>query len=503
MRVRGRRGSAPLRRMLRLALRARPRPIVVAGALAGCGAAVAAGSTLRRGGRDANANVGRDSAATLRTPVVSPLVQQLQARAAALAAAFVPGLVARADAPASDDSDAQGLIDKLVRRALELRDQSHHAVEPWLEEWKMGGDGDKKRDHDGEDLVLELVKALRDHGMQFTDSVFPPAAESLYRSVPSEADDGGGDTSIRKDLQPFLSTVSGIEWKRAGEIGDVPGQDMTSVVFSDDIAPDDIAQGMLGNCYFLAALASCASAKDDHLLKDLIIEEGQDVGLYGVKFFVNGRWATVIVDDYFPCTQDANGAWQPIFAKSKTHDGSPPEQVELWVMIFEKAWAKLHGSYQATEGGWTEDALNYLTAGKTFNFNFDENKAVAWDGLVDLVKRGQENEEFMAFLSSTVRSELSGDMEALEEKGLCTGHAYSVLDAVELPTGDKVIQLRNPYVQTAESSGKETCCVFLLAKPPIQCIARLHAFTDHRRLNLCECLLLKQVGNLRMDGRVE
>ena len=32
-------------------------------------------------------------------------------------------------------------------------------------------------------------------------------------------------------------------------------------------------------------------------------------------------------------------------------------------MIFEKAWAKLHLSYEATAGGLTEDAASYLSAG--------------------------------------------------------------------------------------------------------------------------------------------
>ena len=32
-------------------------------------------------------------------------------------------------------------------------------------------------------------------------------------------------------------------------------------------------------------------------------------------------------------------------------------------MIFEKAWAKLHLSYEATAGGQTEDAASYLSAG--------------------------------------------------------------------------------------------------------------------------------------------
>eukprot|EP01043_Picozoa_sp_COSAG02_P015424 COSAG02_NODE_658_length_18775_cov_3.825712_13_plen_411_part_00 len=342
------------------------------------------------------------------------------------------------------DGESIGEIDEMVRRVFGLRNQSHHAMKPWVEQWKMGGKGEMKRDHDGEELVLELVQTLRSRGLKFTDSQFGPNDASLYQSVPA-AGAGDGDQSVRKDLAPFLSTVSGIEWKRADEIGDVPGKDMSSVVFSDDIAPDDIAQGNLGNCYFLAALASCAAAKEDHLLRDLIVEEGHDVGLYGVKFFVNGRWVTVIVDDYFPCTQDYSGAWQPIFAHSKVHDGSPPEQVELWVMIFEKAWAKLHGSYEATAGGWTEDALNYLTAGKSFSCDFDDNFYEAWQSLVSLVRRGQHNEETMAFLSSSTRPELAGDMVELEAKGLCTGHAYSVLDALELPTGDRVIQLRNPW----------------------------------------------------------
>ena len=33
-------------------------------------------------------------------------------------------------------------------------------------------------------------------------------------------------------------------------------------------------QGRVGNCYFLAAIASCADGEGDLLIKDLIIEEG-------------------------------------------------------------------------------------------------------------------------------------------------------------------------------------------------------------------------------------
>eukprot|EP01050_Picozoa_sp_SAG11_P010535 SAG11_NODE_1059_length_6002_cov_2.976453_3_plen_96_part_00 len=44
---------------------------------------------------------------------------------------------------------------------------------------------------------------------------------------------------------------------------------------------DDVAQGSLGNCYFLAAISACAVGERDILLRDLLVEEGADVGIYG------------------------------------------------------------------------------------------------------------------------------------------------------------------------------------------------------------------------------
>lgn len=42
------------------------------------------------------------------------------------------------------------------------------------------------------------------------------------------------------------------------------------------LAPKHVhcVQGRLGNCYFLAALSSCADGDSDVLIKDLIIEDG-------------------------------------------------------------------------------------------------------------------------------------------------------------------------------------------------------------------------------------
>jgi calpain-15 len=53
----------------------------------------------------------------------------------------------------------------------------------------------------------------------------------------------------------------------------------------------------------------------------------------------------VTVDDYFPCHPDGG----PIFSICK---GS-----ELWIMILEKAYAKLHGSYLSLRGGYAIEAF--------------------------------------------------------------------------------------------------------------------------------------------------
>lgn len=66
-------------------------------------------------------------------------------------------------------------------------------------------------------------------------------------------------------------------------------------------------------------------------------------GIYTVRFNIEGAWKPVVVDDYLPCKKK-NGGGEPAFATSN-------KPGELWVSILEKAYAKLHGCYEALEGG--------------------------------------------------------------------------------------------------------------------------------------------------------
>ena len=90
-------------------------------------------------------------------------------------------------------------------------------------------------------------------------------------------------------------------------------------------------QGALGDCYFLTALSVLAEWPD-RVRKLFIDDKVNDSGVYGAWVTKNGERFPVLVDDYIPVDGDA-----PAFSQS--------HGPELWVIILEKAYAKINGGY--------------------------------------------------------------------------------------------------------------------------------------------------------------
>ena len=139
------------------------------------------------------------------------------------------------------------------------------------------------------------------------------------------------------------------------------------------------------------------------------------------------------IDGHIPCVFG-----NPAFSKS--------DKEELWVMLLEKAWAKLYGSYKQIEAGFAEEPLHDLT-GAPIKHLFPRQKfEESWEYLL----KASELEYAM------VASSNPGSDSQTSKAGIVQGHAYTFLNATLLDTGEgeeRVVQLRNPW-GSGEFKGK-------------------------------------------------
>jgi len=301
------------------------------------------------------------------------------------------------------------------------------------------------RDGQGENEVMQLGLSLcmQDMDVEFVDPHFPPDNTSLFHGTPPSTY-GNAEVTNRTDQDGFLAGRTGIEWKRPYEIW----PDHEIVVFSGTVDQNDVGQGALGDCYHIAAMSSLGVGDNDNLVQDLIIEDYGHIGLFGVKHFLNGRWVTVVIDDLFACTPDGWGGWNPCFVTPRDHAENVEGEKEIWPMLFEKAFAKLHHSYEALSGGFEYDSSNYLTGGVVDDlWDGDKEAKPNFDWVLNAV--GGLNPD--ASLFTSLHREL--DTDECWDMGLVTGHAYSIVKAKRLSTGDELLQVRNPWGSDVEWCG--------------------------------------------------
>uniref|UniRef100_A0A8C8SVC4 Calpain-3 n=1 Tax=Pelusios castaneus TaxID=367368 RepID=A0A8C8SVC4_9SAUR len=130
----------------------------------------------------------------------------------------------------------------------------------------------------------------------------------------------------------------------------------------------------------------------------------------------------VVIDDCLPTYNN-----QLVFTKSSQRN-------EFWSALLEKAYAKLHGSYEALKGGNTTEAMEDFTGGVT---EFYEIKDAPKD-IYKIMKHAIDRGSLMA---------CSIDYETRMTCGLVKGHAYSVT-ATSFKAGKiKLVRLRNPWGQ--------------------------------------------------------
>ena len=250
-------------------------------------------------------------------------------------------------------------------------------------------------------MPLDAIrKKLRDAQVNFIDIEFPPVENSIY--PPTEA-------------QPFNQPIV---WKRPHEFMVVDESQglFSPEVFYKKIEPNDIKQGQLGDCWFMCALASLAEMPN--LVERLFItQKYNEEGLYRIKVCKNGEWMEVTVDDYFPCTAEGG----PIFSRANGN--------ELWVLLLEKAYAKIHGNYYTLRGGFANEGMMDLTGSPTECFDFEDQATQDMIDSGEFFKKMKSFDESGYLISSSTAgedrwTETGGPTEA---GGLVPGHAYSII----------------------------------------------------------------------------
>ncbi|KAG8851780.1 hypothetical protein FRC20_001664 [Serendipita sp. 405] len=226
------------------------------------------------------------------------------------------------------------------------------------------------------------------------------------------------------------------------------------VFFKDGATSSDIAQGGVGDCWFLAALAIVASVPG--LIERICVAQDQEVGIYGFIFFRDGMWQDVVIDDQLCVTtspyDEAEYDKKSIYHYDRElydsiarrgrrilYFGRSREENETWVSLLEKAYAKFYGSYSNISGGWTSEGIEDLTGGVSH-----------LQSVVDVLNRDRLWTELVEYTHEKNKTRTYACAKMgwgwTTQDNIVYNHAYSILRAVEYKE-KKFLVIRNPWGQ--------------------------------------------------------
>jgi hypothetical protein len=200
-------------------------------------------------------------------------------------------------------------------------------------------------------------------------------------------------------------------------------------LFQNGLSADDVYQGGLGTCYYLATLAAIAQEKPDYI-QNMFTDNGDNT--FTVRFYNNGVADYVTVDRYLPTYSSGNAVYAGWGGGSYTSTSN-----ELWVALVEKAYAQLAesgwsrsststNSYADISGGWMSSVISQVAGLGTSS---SEAVNMTQTQLINLVNSNQV---------LTV-----GFVDAADNTlGVVNGHAYTIT-AYNATNG--TFHLRNPW----------------------------------------------------------
>ncbi|XP_053568544.1 enolase-phosphatase E1-like isoform X26 [Bombina bombina] len=206
--------------------------------------------------------------------------------------------------------------------------------------------------------------------------------------------------------------AEGVVWLRPSDIKPNPQ------FFVDGATLADVRQGILGDRWILASIASLTTNKD---LLNLVVPENQSfqndyAGIFHFKLWQYGEWVDVVVDDRLP-TKDG----QLIFVKSGTEN-------EFWSALLEKAYAKLNGSYGTLTGGEPFEALQDFTGGISEVYYLKE----APNDLFQIIQKSLKTKSILTCSATNDKKEASEDDNVVQDQSDSVPATEETSDKVEV-----------------------------------------------------------------------
>ncbi len=114
---------------------------------------------------------------------------------------------------------------------------------------------------------------------------------------------------------------------------------------------------LIKDLFFLGAVMMLFRKKEE-FMKNLVIDYKNvdtniKAGFCGFTFFINGEWKHVTVDTYIPCNTETEAILSNVGSSKNS----------IWLCLLQKAYAKIHRSYEALNDVSVKNTLVDLTGG--------------------------------------------------------------------------------------------------------------------------------------------
>lgn len=233
-------------------------------------------------------------------------------------------------------------------------------------------------------------------------------------------------------------------------------QTSTGNLFNSTPSRADARQGMLGDCYFIAALASIAD-KNPNAVRNMFTDNGD--GTYTVRFY-SGVAIGASKPDYVTVNRRLPSFANGTLAYSGYGLGISSSTTTLWIAIAEKAYAQWNekgragrdgtNRYAAIEGGWMSNVNAQVLGYNSSNYSLTTSNQQT---LINAVTSGK------ATTIGTVQNASAG--------GLYGSHAY-IVTGYNSTAG--TFTLHNPWGTSHPSpltfgQLQASCSMFIVADP--------------------------------------